>query len=335
MLKEEFVGCPKWMRAIKLAGSDAIVMWLAIKLYASTHPTNGFVPDEEVELLRGAPRNPRKALKALVECGAIGPDGQRGAGLVEPALHGWQMHDYTEHANSSEHELLRKEKARDRKRQQRERERLELEARRLAAGVHPQPPPSGGTYNRDTRDSHGVTSVTVTHETGPVTSGVYPGAPGRAHEPNPTQPNQHENNPPPKDLSGSAPEEPAVVVAIDDGRKVPCPPDLALSPDQVASLEIGQGMNAYQAKVLTGRFCANFGADQTDLRPLTVWLKCLSRFVSAEFANPKHRPPRAPDQENDQQTRQRVKHGPRQPNGADHADLSDEEHLRRIGGKQA
>jgi hypothetical protein len=160
-----------------------------------------------------------------------------------------------------------------------------------------------------------------------------------AHASAPAQaPAEHENeydqrsknNPPPRDLSGSAPEAPAVVVAIDDGRKVPCPADLILSDDQIKSLEIGQGLNAYQAKVLAGRFCANFGADQTDRRPLAAWLKCLSRFVSAEFANPKHRPPRSADaEETAQQTAVRLKNGTRQTNVLGH--LDDEALARKTG----
>ncbi len=80
LIKEEFIGGPKFRRAVKLGGSDAIVMWLALKCYCSQHPdTEGFVPAEELDDLPGAPRRADKALQALIECGRMLPGGERGA----------------------------------------------------------------------------------------------------------------------------------------------------------------------------------------------------------------------------------------------------------------
>ncbi len=319
-VKEEFVGCDKWERAVEIAGGDAIQMWLAIKGYCSKTLMDGFIPDEDIDKLPGRPKRHRRALDALVGCGRLDPDGSRGDGLVEQVARGWRLHDYEEHSNTKVEEELRREKAREKKRSQREAKRRELEL--LKSRVQ-----SRGQDG----DSPGDKTGTVPVDQGAGHSGARPPEPARTCVPNPTQPNPtSENNPPPQDLTGSAPEAPSVVVAIDDGRKVPCPADLTLSDDQVKSLEIGQGVNAYQAKVLAGRFCANFGADQSDLRPMTAWLKCLSRFISAEFANPKHRPPRSADaEETDRQTATRLKQGNRQPNASDHSDQH--EHLTTIG----
>lgn len=327
--KEEFVGCPKWVRAIKIGGSDAIVMWLALKLYAATHPTNGFVPDEEVDSLRGAPKQPRKALKALVDCGALDAEGARGAGLVEQERHGWQLHDYTEHANSSERETLRRERAREKKRRQREQERLELELLQSSRVGGRQPDYGKGTVPGTVPGTLPESPGGVPLLPAPGHSGARPPALVHAREPNPTQPNQHENNPPPKDLSGSATDETGVVVVFDDGRKVPCPADLELTDGQASALELGQGMTRYQIGVLSARYRASFTANPDDARALVVWRKCMAQWISGQFSNPSRRPPRAPDEETDQQVRRRLKDGPRQPNVHDHSDH--DEHLRVIG----
>lgn len=94
IIKEEFVGGEKWRRALKLGGGEAIIMWLALARYAAEHPVNdGFIPDEDIEILAGAPRHPRRALRALVDCGCRGPDGVRGAGLVGSVESGWRLID--------------------------------------------------------------------------------------------------------------------------------------------------------------------------------------------------------------------------------------------------
>jgi hypothetical protein len=128
LIKEEFVGSEKYRRAMKLGGADAIAMWLAMKCYASKYPkTQGFVPDENIDDLVGAPKRPRKALQALLACGNLLPNGDRGDGLVEAVQGGWQLHDYDDHAVSPEELELRREKARLKKQQQRAAQRQQLE----------------------------------------------------------------------------------------------------------------------------------------------------------------------------------------------------------------
>ena len=147
LIKEEFIGGEKFRRAVKLGGSDAIVMWLALKCYCSQHPdTEGFVPAEELAELPGAPRKASKALQALIECGRLLPRGERGAGLVEPTEGGWKMHDYADHAPAPEETELRREKARLRQQAHRENKRRELDAvKRLKADLAPHPEAGGVT----------------------------------------------------------------------------------------------------------------------------------------------------------------------------------------------
>jgi hypothetical protein len=134
LIKEEFIGGEKYRRAVKLGGNDAIAMWLALKCYCSQHPdTEGFVPAEVLADLPGAPRRAGKALQALSDCGRLLPGGERGAGLIEQADRGWQMHDYLDHSVSPEEIELRRERARLRQQAHRENKRRELAAvKRLA-----------------------------------------------------------------------------------------------------------------------------------------------------------------------------------------------------------
>lgn len=128
VVKEEFVGGPKWRRAVKLVGSDAVAMWLALKCYTSQHPSSeGFVPAEDIADLPGAPKNVRKALQGLMACGRLMPDGSRGPGLVDSVDEGWQLHDYLDHSVAPEEIELRRERARLKKQRQREDKKRELE----------------------------------------------------------------------------------------------------------------------------------------------------------------------------------------------------------------
>lgn len=125
------------------------------------------------------------------------------------------------------------------------------------------------------------------------------------------------------------PTAPAALVVV-EGR-VPCPADLELTPAQRSQLTMGKGMTDYQVDELCRRFRTSFTADPDDQRPLVAWRKCMAQWVSGTFTNPRHRPPRSPDEETPQQTADRLRRGPRQPIALDHS--TDEAHLRAIGGR--
>jgi hypothetical protein len=87
-----------------------------MRSYVALNLTDGFVPDEELEELPGGPKNPRKWLKVLVECGKPLEGGGRGAGLVDEANGGWRLHDYLDHALPAEEVTRRKRESAARQR---------------------------------------------------------------------------------------------------------------------------------------------------------------------------------------------------------------------------
>lgn len=221
-VKEEFVGCTKITRAIVAAGWEALGMWMALKRYAAENPdTDGFIPDEEIDRLPGSPPKPRKILQALLDCGKVGRGGVRGAGLVDAVDHGWELHDYEDHALTVEVELKR-EKARERKRKWRAEKEEELDALRT------------GQASNEERDSHAGQDWTETgHAAGQMegqsreTSPAGGGALARVRvpaRPSPAQPSpaSREGDPPtpkPKDpmgeqLRGVAPYQRSDVLRI-------------------------------------------------------------------------------------------------------------------------
>jgi hypothetical protein len=168
-VKEEFLGSVKTKRAMKLGGSDSVVLWLALKGYVAASNSGGFIPAEAVPDLEGVPRNWRKVMRALVDCGKLKPDGTRGTGLVYEVEHGYQLHDYEDHGTPVDVEERRR-KAREQKRRRRA---------EIATGKEPCPSdrtgqrPDNKTGQRD-RTGNGQKPY------------VPPGAPGRRCDPQPS-----------------------------------------------------------------------------------------------------------------------------------------------------
>lgn len=225
--KEEFLTHDKTQRAIKLAGYEVLAMWMALKGYAATHATDGFVPDEDIDTLPGAPPKARKALKALVDCGRILPTRERGPGLVVATDGGWQLHDYLDHANSSDAEFIRRERARLQKAARRaalKEERLRLEA--LTSGQRD----TGQSAKEPdmSADNAGQNADKTGGQTPDSPAPVPPPARGRTRDPqpNPTQPGIT-----------------TTTVAAPESSNITCPaPDAALSPATVGALTMGLGM---------------------------------------------------------------------------------------------
>ncbi len=225
-IKEEFVGCEKWERAIADGGPAAIQLWLAIKGYAARHPMDGFIGFEALKTLKGRPVQPRqmkRALDALVNCGEPQEDGSKGAGLLDVEDHGYRLHDYLDHNASREEEEERRESAKVAKRLQRAR----ALARKLGIDVtgwsdeqvlaikrpRGRPPKVSGEFVLNCPEDEFEDNSKDVPSRGPEPARVR--APARPH-PNPTQPNpEEEEDPPslqpiPRELGGDARKRPDV-----------------------------------------------------------------------------------------------------------------------------
>ena len=257
-VKEEFLTEEKTKRAIKLGGYEAIGMWLALKGYVARKNTGGFVPDEAIDDLQGAPPRPRKLLQNLIDCGMLRDDGTRGAGLVDPAPHGWKLHDYEDHGTDPEVERLRREKQRDRKRRWRlnrpgsergtEAGQDDVTSRGTSHGTEAgqREGPEGGTETgTETRDSRARVAAPSAHA---------------RSQPSPAQPEQQ-------------------LQPQTNGTKVPCPPDLTLTEDQRANLTLGMGIDGPAIDAVTVQFRGSYLGKPEEKRTMEAWRAGLNKAV--------------------------------------------------------
>lgn len=280
-IKEELIGSTKLLRAIKLGGHEAVTLWLALKAYASTHPTDGFVPTDtiEQESKRLGIRKPEKALSALLDCGELRPNGTRGDGLVEPHEFGCVLHDYLDHALSGDELVERKMRDRERKVLQRDRARLRTilmasgmsstEADHRVRDMSREQVTDALGLSRDmSRDSDrdGHTESDCDEPRAPADASADTHTDARAF-PSPTQPS------------------PLVTV---DGRParggdVSCPPDLELSRDETTNLAIGTGMTQEFISRATPQLRARFLSDSP--RALPQWKRTLITALSNSWSD--------------------------------------------------
>lgn len=254
-VKEEFLTEEKTKRAIKLGGYEAVGMWLAIKGYVARKNTNGFVPDEAIDDLQGAPPKPRKLLEVLVSCGMTKDDGTRGSGLVDPVPHGWKLHDYEDHGTDPEVERQRREKQRDRKRRWRH-GRPALDSGTEEGRPRGTDAGQSGTERGDNAGQEGGTEP----GTGTGTSRAHVAAPG-AHarsQPSPAQPDQQQQQ--------------------GDGR-IPCPPDLELTPDQRVNARMGKALDDSTVDAVTVQFRGSYLGKPEVRMPLPAWRAALNKAV--------------------------------------------------------
>jgi hypothetical protein len=74
-----------------------------------------------------------------------------------------------------------------------------------------------------------------------------------------------------------------------NGSKVPCPRDLKLLDDQIATMETSM-IPRWAIDELTQRFVLKAMADPTDKRPLSAWRKCLTSAVHGDWGDSSKRP---------------------------------------------
>ncbi len=111
-LDDRILEHPKFIRAVKLAGSDAIHLWLGFRAYCGQNLTNGRVPADMLDEVRG-PKDPKRRKASL--------DALLAVGLLDPLAGGdVQMHNFLKWSSSRDAVLERREKARARKQRSRE-----------------------------------------------------------------------------------------------------------------------------------------------------------------------------------------------------------------------
>lgn len=96
---------PKFIRAVKLGGGDAVHLWLGLRAYCGKQLTDGFVPEDMLDEVRGPTPGKRRAaaLAAL-----------RQARLIDEAEGGVQLHNYLKWSKSRDWVLKQREAARER-----------------------------------------------------------------------------------------------------------------------------------------------------------------------------------------------------------------------------
>lgn len=319
-LKEEWLTEEKTERAIELGGEGVVRMWLALKSYAARKLTDGFVPDEAIDTLRGAPKRPRRLLQALVDCGLQKPDGSRGSGLVDKVEHGWQLHDYLDHAVSADEETERREKERRRKQTYRAIKRLAAlagvtfdEVRRrfpgdadaeaiedLIEGIE------SGDMSWDSPGTNGRDNVPG-QRTGQSRGTSRAGTPSgartrdararpRAPQPSPAQPSPGSDSgslkAAAKDLTGSgtptAPEQrqPEAETPNPETR-VRCPVPVPVPGDTLAMLAVNVGLPEPVSRAFLADWSLRQNAKANDLRTVDAWCASGTKALTSEWTRDK------------------------------------------------
>lgn len=279
LVKEEFLTEEKTVRAMRDGGPGVIVMWLALKGYCSRKNSGGFIPDEAIDDLQGAPRRPRVLLKSLVECGLKKPDGTRGSGLVDKVDHGWQLHDYDDHSTSQTDEELRRERARIKKQEQRAKRAEELDRLRGRKSDRPDDVPGTGegqNAGQEEGQSRGH-------------SAAGGGAPARVHARDPAGARARAGSQP-------SPAQPAAAAAAAVGGdapepngKVRCPVPLPVPDDVIAGLELDVGLPQHVARASLAAWARQQSSDVTDMRTLGAWVKSAVAALRGRWSDPAKR----------------------------------------------
>lgn len=110
-LDDKLLDHPKFIRAVKRGGSEVVHLWLGLRQYVAQQLTDGFIPDDMVDEVRGPHGRKREQALAVL----------REVGLVDAAEGGVQLHDFLQWSKSRDQILkqreanrLRQAKSRDR-----------------------------------------------------------------------------------------------------------------------------------------------------------------------------------------------------------------------------
>ena len=114
-LDDRMLSHPKWKRAVALAGSEVVHLWLGLKAYCSQQLTNGHIPTDMVKHVDGPLRDRARtnSLAALQAVGlahdAKGREACPKCQSAPPQESGIWLHDYLQHSESRDRALQRRE----------------------------------------------------------------------------------------------------------------------------------------------------------------------------------------------------------------------------------
>lgn len=246
-LDDQILNHRKFVRAVRSGGSEAIHMWLGIRAYVGQNLSDGFVPSDMVDDVRGPIGKKRTlALNALADVGLvhrvedgalIGDPCERcsarlaNAGIVSGGL---LMHDFTDWSRSKSQVLADRERARERQAQSRGK--------------------SHGKSRRDTTVTTG--DVTRSSTTTSATSSAFT------------------TTPKPPELSSLDPEA-----------KVPCPVPLPLDDQDFAGLQLDVGIPRNVAEANLRAWAADERAAKSNPRPVGAWVKCGLKALRGKWSD--------------------------------------------------
>jgi hypothetical protein len=141
-LDDRILEHPKFIRAIRIGGSEALHLWLGLRAWCAQALSDGHVPEDMIEEVRGPRKGRERSLEALVE-----------VGLVERTEVGWKLHDYSDWADSREDVLAARKKSAERQKASRRRRNGESQG----TDHHE----SHGMSQRDAGVTSGVTHASV------------------------------------------------------------------------------------------------------------------------------------------------------------------------------
>jgi hypothetical protein len=144
---------PKFIRAVSLGGSEALHLWLGLRAYCAKHLTDGFVPADMLNEVRGPKGRDRlRALEVLLQVGLLHRESPDSA--VE-------MHDYLDWAPSRDDVLSKRANARERQAKsrgmsQRDSARSHDEPAEQSQPPNPKPKPKPNPKPNQTEDGEMV-----------------------------------------------------------------------------------------------------------------------------------------------------------------------------------
>jgi len=257
-LDDRILEHPKFIRAVRLGGSEALHLWLGMRAWCAQALSDGAIPEDMIDEVRGPRRGRDKALAALVT-----------VGLVERTDTGWTLHDYADWADSREEVLAARKKAADRQKASRQRRSGESQGAERSE--------SRCMSRRDIAVTDGVSH-------GSVTPSVT--LPPRARTETDTETDTETTPlcPPvdsqPKDLTGGA-------RAADSGRAgIPCPSDLRLEPKDLASLEVTPGIPVPVAEAMAADLVGRWALDTERRYPSEIrWRQALRSALLTDWSD--------------------------------------------------